>query len=251
VLAPLAGWAGATWGITDAEIEARIEAMSRYHEVQSEPYSEDAFGEFLRRLVEDVPVDELTIRQIERIAPLYLYHPDTRTRMIRRLRVLEADPGLGGARAAVMRLILSVRDAPPDRAAEALGQVLSHYGIPRLVEAGLGSDLIGVLRVLPTDALRPHTRAVAAIAEAFPAAMPPQVWASSLEYLEVLERIAILPPPGLARAAQTRLLGQLHLAATRVEAAGDAALATWLRERTPPDTPPPDTPPPAVLHSAK
>lgn len=234
VLVCAPGWAGTAPAVTDAEIEARIEAMGRYDEVQSEPFSEEAFAEYLRGLVEDIPVEELNLNQVERIAPLYLYHPECRERMIVQLGALEREPGLGGARASVIRLILGVRDAPPGRAAEALGRTLSHKGIPRLVESGRGSDLFSLLRVLPAEALRPHAEKVAGLADGFSADMPARAWAASFDYLDVLDRIRELLPAGRADALRLRLAGQARQSADRAETEGDAVSSQWLRERAGP-----------------
>lgn len=175
--------------VTDQEIDARFTAMAEYQPPVGEAYTEEGFAEFLKNLVADICVRHEEIGHLERLTPLFLYHPDTRARMLSRLDELRKEPNSAGARAAAMALVLRVRDSEPESMAGVVKDTLSHPGLGESIRAGRASDLFIVLRGLPPEALRPNAEAIALLGQHFDASMSRRALAISTDFLVVLESL--------------------------------------------------------------
>lgn len=179
----------AVGAVTDPDIEAKFAAMAEYQAPPGEAYSEEAFAGFLRDLVADVCLEGEGMDHLERLTPLFLYHPDTRKRMLARLDELRANPGMEGARAAEMALVLRVRDASPEVMAGVVQETLRHPGMGDCIRAGTASDLFSILRGLPLKALEPNAEAIAALVTHFDASMTRRALAISSDFLVVVREL--------------------------------------------------------------
>jgi hypothetical protein len=189
-------------GITDQEIEAKFSAMADYQPAPGEAFTEAGFADFLKALVADIRLDDVGIAQLESLTPLFLYHPDTRRRMVVRLEELREDPGVAGARASVMRMALRARGSSPSEIAGVVRETLAHAGMGDSIRAGHASDLFSVLRGLPPEALAPNAEAIAALGREFDASMSRRALAICSDYPVVVGRLA----PVLGEERTSRIL---------------------------------------------
>ena len=179
----LSGVAGA---VTDQDIETKFAAMADYQPAAGEAYSEDAFAAYLKDLVADLCIQDEEIDHLEALTPLFLYHPDTRKRMLSRLDELLKEKDVAGARAAEMALALRVRGSSPEAMADVVKETLGHPGIGDSIRAGRASDLFTILRGLPPEALEPNAEAIALLGEHFDATMSRRALVISSDFLVVV-----------------------------------------------------------------
>lgn len=242
LLLSLPGWAVPANTVSDADIEARYEAMGRYHEVQTGPYREEAFAVFLRDLVADLPVEGMSMTQVERVAPLFLYHPESRRRLLGRVGELEGEGDETGARAAVMRLILSTRDVEPERLAALVEAVVAHPGVPSLIRSGRGSDLFQILMVLPREIVSPAADGIAAWVDSWTGIRSPSALASGLTYRDLLTHVESSLAPDRRAGVRRRAEQAIARASAQARDEGNPTLADWLDHQRRPDASPGSAP---------
>lgn len=217
---------------TDEQIQAINDAVKKWQtETPQADRTFPKYQEFLKNLLKDVNVDELSLAQLDKLSGLLQSEPDKGPAMGKRLQTLSQEKTVDGAVASVMAIDFLARDQESMTAA--VKAALAHPEIVAAARTPGGSRIFMVLGYVDSETAQGMAEQILALRAAITPDMPAGALAGTMSYLTALDSLGDKADAATKAEVRNKLIALYESAIdkAKAEAGGEAKPAVTRLEK--------------------